>query len=99
MRRRGTIAHEFPYSTASRAPEDPVDRAKYVAARKPGFVRDYRLWVAEAPDERGPLTEEEKFEEDDTGISEEEEEFESEMDHQPARVAMAPRGSSDTCPP
>ena len=80
VRRRGTIAHEFPYSTASRAPEDPVDRAKYVAARKPEFIRDYRVWVAEAPDERGPLTEESICsEEDDPNTFWEEEEFETEV--------------------
>ena len=100
VKRWGTIAHEFPYSKASRAPEDPVERAKYVADHTPAFVQGYRRWMAEAPDERGPHTEASSCsEEDDTGIIEEEEEFETKMDHQPARVAMVPRRSIGQCPP
>ena len=91
VRIRDTIAQAYQHSTA---PEDPVARAKYVKAYAPEFARNYLRWVAEAPDERGPHTDDAVWsEEDDTGIIEEVEEFETEKDHQPARVTMTSRSS------
>ena len=76
VRRSGTIADEFADSTADRVPEDPVDRAKYISSYTPEFIRNYRKWVAEAPEERGPLLDGSvSSEEDDTGIVEADCEF------------------------
>ena len=76
VRRRGTIADECADSTADRVPEDPVGRAKYISSYTPEFIKNYRKWVAEAPEERGPLLDGSvSSEEDDTGIVEADCEF------------------------
>ena len=114
VKRKGTIAQEFPHSKARQAQEDPVARAKFVADHKEGLVRDYRQWKAEqsrpSKEELGPQSddsacsehdeEEEEDDDDETGILEEVD-VECERDHQPARVTMVPRGSSgrEKCPP
>ena len=88
-RRRGTIAAEYPSSVSRQMPEDPEARAAYVKAYTPTFVRNYKAWCNEAPEERGgPF-------EDDTDLSAEDiDEFDTERDRAPARVTMTSRSST-----
>ena len=62
-------------NSANPVPDDPVQRAKFIAEYAPTFRRNYRRWAAEAPDEQGSLLDDSaSSEEDDTGIIEEVEE-------------------------
>jgi len=89
VRIRGNIAQAYQHSTV---PEDPVGRSKYVKAYAPEFGGNYRRWVAAGRPHRYDSV---GSEEDDTGSIEEVDEFETEMDRQPARVTMASRGKSN----
>ena len=72
VRPRGTMADEGVYSKEGRAREDPVGRAKYIKSYGREFRRNYRRWVAEAPEERGPLL--------DGSVSSEEDDIIEEVD-------------------
>ena len=72
-------------------PEDPVARAKYVAAYKPTFVRNYRTWEREQCKERdGPL-------DDDSDLSAEDiDGLDTDRDRTLSRVSMVSRSSTCT---